>query len=377
MKNPEKAHVLGAAFRAGLAFANGHQLAQDAARWITVFPNGRQNDGRPAIIDSETGKVLGGMGGKFNGENIQSVRKEFRQTKPQKALSKAEIRAFAEKPEAKAVIDRLLKKHSRNDIVDELAAKAGVNITNQGSANLAATEYVMGVGVDKVRQMLDESDSRSGRAKKAAETRRKNASEKAASQLEAAKKALETTAVPDNFGRVSAPVKIKKETEKAVQIDSGNGFNVWLPKSQVKVFDGKYVIAMSDWVGKKHGIELSMSKAHEDNLKAYRERKIAEQREQARQANENFSRAASEASARKAQEEKDYLQKNGLRKTKLPSSAAFKGNQVTIGGSAYRVAEIHGGTRINADDPSIHGSHLLGEEDTAGKWVYLKPTKGS
>ena len=161
-----------------------------------------------------------------------------------------------------------------------------------------------------------------------------------------------------------------------MQIDSGNGY-VWLPKSQVKVFDGKYVIAMSDWVGKKHGIELSMSKAHEDNLKAYRERKFAEQREQARQANENFSRAASEASARKAQEEKDYLQKNGLRKTKLPSSAAFKGNQVTIGGSTYRVAEIHGGTRINADDPSIHGSHLLGEEDTAGKWVYLKPTKGS
>lgn len=375
MKNPEKAHGLGAAFRAGLAFANGHQLAQDAARWITVFPNGRQNDGRPAIIDSETGKVLGGMGGKFNGENIQSVRKEFRQAKPQKAFSKAEIRAFAEQPEAKAVVDRLLKKHSRNEIVAELATKAGVNITNQGSANLAATEYVMGVGVDKVRQMLDESDSRSGRAKKAAETRRKNASEKAASQLEDAKKALETTEIPDNFGRVSEPVKIKKETEKAVQIDSGNGY-VWLPKSQVKVFEGRYVIAMSDWIGKRHGIELSMSKAHEDNLKAYRERKFAEQRERARQANEHFSRAASETSARKAQEEKDYLQKNGLRKTKLPTSAAVKGDQVTIGGSTYRVEEIHGGTRINADDPSIYGSHLLGEEDTSAKWVYLKPIRG-
>lgn len=79
---------------------------------------------------------------------------------------------------------------------------------------------------------------------------------------------------------------------------------------------------------------------------------------------------------RMAQEEKDYLQKNGLWKTKLPSSAAFQGNQVTIGGSTYRVAEIRGGTRINADDPSIHGSHLLGEEDTAGKWVYLKPIRG-
>lgn len=375
MKNLETAYGIGAAFRAGLSFARGRRMAQDAARWITVFPNGRENDGRPALIDSETGNVLGGMGGKFNGENIRSVRKEFRQAKPQKALSKAEIRAFAEKPEAKAVIDRLLKKHSRNEIVDELAAKAGVNIANQSSANLAATEYVMGVGVDKVRQMLDEADSRSGRAKKAAETRRKNVSEKAASQLEDAKKALETTEIPDNFGRVSEPVKIKKETEKAVQIDSGNGY-VWLPKSQVKVFDGKYVIAMSDWVGKKHGIELSMSKAHEDNLKAYRERKFAEQKEQARQANENFSRAASEASARKAQEEKDYLQKNGLWKTKVPSSAAFQGNQVTIGGSTYRVAEIHGGTRIDADDPSIYGSHLLGEEDTAGKWVYLKPIRG-
>lgn len=45
-------------------------------RWITVKPNGPDKKGRPALID-ESGVVKAGMGGKFNGQKINEIRKSF------------------------------------------------------------------------------------------------------------------------------------------------------------------------------------------------------------------------------------------------------------------------------------------------------------
>lgn len=45
-------------------------------RWITVKPNGPDKKGRPALID-ENGTVKAGMGGKFNGQKINEIRKSF------------------------------------------------------------------------------------------------------------------------------------------------------------------------------------------------------------------------------------------------------------------------------------------------------------
>ena len=74
---------LGAAFRAGLFFSRGRNVAQDAAKWITVHPNGKgltktgeKAKGQPVLIDGETGEVLGGMGGKFTGRHISAVPKQ-------------------------------------------------------------------------------------------------------------------------------------------------------------------------------------------------------------------------------------------------------------------------------------------------------------
>lgn len=53
------------------------EAAMDADRWITVHPNGPENKGRPALIDGETGKVKGGMGGKFKGQKISEIKKSF------------------------------------------------------------------------------------------------------------------------------------------------------------------------------------------------------------------------------------------------------------------------------------------------------------
>lgn len=73
----EQAYKIGLAFKLGMIYARGkahaRQLTQDDAKWITIHPNGKENKGRPALLDSETGEVLGGMGGKFNGKHISAV----------------------------------------------------------------------------------------------------------------------------------------------------------------------------------------------------------------------------------------------------------------------------------------------------------------
>lgn len=78
----EQAYKIGLAFKLGMIYARGKahakltndsKLALDEPKWITVHHNGEENKGRPALLDSETGEVLGGMGGKFNGKHISAV----------------------------------------------------------------------------------------------------------------------------------------------------------------------------------------------------------------------------------------------------------------------------------------------------------------
>ena len=59
--------------------------AQDEAKWITVHPGGKgpkadgsgDKGGTPVLIDDDTGRVLGGMGGKFTGQKINEIKKSF------------------------------------------------------------------------------------------------------------------------------------------------------------------------------------------------------------------------------------------------------------------------------------------------------------
>ena len=97
MTMPSKARRLGNAFRLGVIYATGITAAMDEAKWITVQPNGKgEGKGRPALIDSESGVVLGGMGGKFTGKKITEARST-------KSGSKgAEARANPEKAKTKA-----------------------------------------------------------------------------------------------------------------------------------------------------------------------------------------------------------------------------------------------------------------------------------
>lgn len=69
------AFAVGRAYGLGRFWAKSQGMAQDADRWITVHPNGKDDKGTPVKLDAETGEVKAGMGGKFNGKHISAVPK--------------------------------------------------------------------------------------------------------------------------------------------------------------------------------------------------------------------------------------------------------------------------------------------------------------
>ena len=77
LRKISRAFYLGYVFGLGRVFGAGNSLAQDADKWITVHPNGPENKGTPVRIDSDTGEIKAGMGGKFNGQKISEARKSF------------------------------------------------------------------------------------------------------------------------------------------------------------------------------------------------------------------------------------------------------------------------------------------------------------
>lgn len=84
------------AFMKGFLYALGRQkkkLAQDDAKWITVHPNGQGHKGRPALIDTASGEVLGGMGGKFNGRHISAVKRGHEQAGAQMNVNRMNHKA--------------------------------------------------------------------------------------------------------------------------------------------------------------------------------------------------------------------------------------------------------------------------------------------
>lgn len=59
-----------------MEFSEAVRLVSD--QWITVHPNGKGTKGTPVEIDGETGEVLHGMGGKYNGKHISEAYKDIK-----------------------------------------------------------------------------------------------------------------------------------------------------------------------------------------------------------------------------------------------------------------------------------------------------------
>ena len=97
----EKAGKIGRAFALGYVYGHGVLMAQDEAQWITVHPNGKGANangdpikGRPVLIDSDTGEILGGAGGKFTGRHISAMPKGGKHEQPgaQMVINRAHLK---------------------------------------------------------------------------------------------------------------------------------------------------------------------------------------------------------------------------------------------------------------------------------------------
>lgn len=77
----KKAYSLGVAFAIGIRLAEFNQdewqMAQDAEKWITIHPNGKEHKGRPALIDTQTGEYIAGGGGNLKGKKVNETHKGF------------------------------------------------------------------------------------------------------------------------------------------------------------------------------------------------------------------------------------------------------------------------------------------------------------
>ena len=71
--------------------------AMDADKWITVKPNGKENTGRPVLIDGETGEIKGGMGGKFTGKNIKEAKSTPAMAKTSGNKNSGEMKSLVDK----------------------------------------------------------------------------------------------------------------------------------------------------------------------------------------------------------------------------------------------------------------------------------------
>lgn len=96
-------------------------LAMDS-RWITVKPNGAENKGSPVKID-ESGRIEAGMGGKFNGEKINEVRKSFVGAK---TPSKEHLAAAAKPKDEKKPLAKVKLKETHIQIKEPIKAEKSI-----------------------------------------------------------------------------------------------------------------------------------------------------------------------------------------------------------------------------------------------------------
>lgn len=243
----EQAYKIGLAFKLGIIYARGKahakltndsKLALDDPKWITVHPNGKENKGRPALLDSETGEVLGGMGGKFNGKHISAV--------PQ---------------------------HGKNE---QMGAQMNVNARNH-KADLMNGQKIDFYQTNKVKKnnpIQTPYGNLSTKTQTTANNTNQSFNNNTVKALNTVENKQESITNAD-FKKYHMPLnhlsKIEKETDKAFLISSNfaSGFDgddieyqkrsVWVPKSQVSSKNG-YVFGMNPKFAKENGFTTQRSR---------------------------------------------------------------------------------------------------------------------
>ncbi len=78
----QTAYRLGYFMRLGMELAKNPNLVCDDAKWITIHPNGKDKTGRKALIDGDSGEIIGGsLPQSVKGTNIKQLKNKFKEQK--------------------------------------------------------------------------------------------------------------------------------------------------------------------------------------------------------------------------------------------------------------------------------------------------------
>ena len=116
------AHGAGKAYAIGLMMGlMSKGLTYDEAKWVTLHPAGKgpkasgqgNKKGVPALIDGTTGKILGGLGGKFTGKTIKQVKASSKKAKAAAAAKAKETKKAKAEAAAKTESSTAAKSKTR------------------------------------------------------------------------------------------------------------------------------------------------------------------------------------------------------------------------------------------------------------------------
>lgn len=271
---------LAKAFRQGMAFSKGQKhkvIAEDEAKWITVHPNGSGKNkagkdikGRHILIDGESGKILGGMGGKFTGKPISSISKKAKAapvkktktTKAKAAPAKTTAPKKSDVPEGYTKLDGTMR-------VEKETEKAVLGVFHGKRTWLPKSQVTVkdGVITSASNNIIEEKGWRKFSTSRISTTSGWEWNDVTPAN---AKRWAETKVdLPSGQMKLDFPIRIKRETDKAFLLDyddyttwtaDENGEEVfpslWVPKSQVTASpDKKSVYGMAKWLMKRQKIK--------------------------------------------------------------------------------------------------------------------------
>ena len=271
---------LAKAFRQGMAFSKGQKykvIAEDEAKWITVHPNGSGKNkagkdikGRNILIDGESGKILGGMGGKFTGKPISSISKKAKAapvkktktTKAKAAPAKTTAPKKPDVPEGYTKLDGTMR-------VEKETEKAVLGVFHGKRTWLPKSQVTVkdGVITSASNNIIEEKGWRKFSTSRISTTSGWEWNDVTPAN---AKRWAETKVnLPSGQMKLDFPIRIKRETDKAFMLDyddyttwtaDENGEEVfpslWVPKSQVTASpDKKSVYGMAKWLMKRQKIK--------------------------------------------------------------------------------------------------------------------------
>lgn len=114
---------------------------KDGVQWITVHPNGEGSKGTPAKIESETGEVLAGMGGKFTGKHISEVKSKGKEEAKttNKETKNTEPKATKTTPKAASKAKAEQKKQAKEQQKTEVMPKTKIAYVDNELGRMIAT----------------------------------------------------------------------------------------------------------------------------------------------------------------------------------------------------------------------------------------------